>query len=188
MICSPEFPLHSSPTKLGVDQLTATNAVKAALPTLLGGSPANATEPAGALIGALDQHGRTRRRRGRGGCQVDIASGSKIVDKAYGAKQNAVISALGATAGTVGNDLVAKLLPMLAPIVMAHPAEQLTRGGDGMAAPRTQSGGGIGDMLGGLLGGSSNSGGIGGTIGEALAENAGGALESMLDGLFWRKR
>lgn len=92
-----------------------------------------------------------------------------------------MISALGATAGTVGNDLVAKLLPMLAP---CWPSEQLTRGGDGTAAPRTQSGGGIGDML----GGSSNSGGSGGAIGEALAENAGGALGSAPDGLFWRKR
>ncbi|MET8878861.1 hypothetical protein ABZW16_43870, partial [Nocardia sp. NPDC004604] len=73
---------------------------------------------------------------------------------------------------------------MPTPIVMAHLAEQLTRGGDSTAAPRTQSSGGIRDILGGLLGGS---GGIGGAIGEALAENAGGALGSMLDGLFGRK-
>ncbi|MFD6137944.1 hypothetical protein ACFWEK_21420, partial [Isoptericola sp. NPDC060257] len=38
------------------------------------------------------------------------------------------------------------------------------------------SGGGLGDLLGGLLGGSSNTGGLGGMIGDALSKNAGGAL------------
>ncbi|MET8878862.1 DUF937 domain-containing protein [Nocardia sp. NPDC004604] len=103
-----QVPIAQLADKLGVDQLMATNAVKAALPTLLGGLPANATEPVGALIGALDQHGELIEGEGAADVdKVDIASGSKIVDKVFGAKQNAVISALGATAGTVGNDLVA---------------------------------------------------------------------------------
>jgi uncharacterized protein YidB (DUF937 family) len=72
----------------------------------------------------------------------------------------------------------ATALPMLAPIVMAYPAEQM--GGDGAAASQTRSGGGIG----GPLGSSGTSGGIGGAIGEALAKNPDGAL----GGLFGGKR
>ncbi|WP_330252027.1 DUF937 domain-containing protein [Nocardia sp. NBC_00565] len=180
-----QVPIAQIADKLGVDQATATNAVKAALPTLLGGLQAKATEPEGAasLAGALDQHGDLVEGEGAVDIdQVDVGDGSKIVDKVFGAEKNTVISALGATKSAGCNDLVAKLLPMLAPIVMAYLAKQMS-GGDA-AAPQTQSGGGIGDILGSLLGGSGKSGGIGGAIGEALAKNADGAL----GGLFGGKR
>ncbi|WP_433196101.1 DUF937 domain-containing protein [Nocardia sp. CA-107356] len=186
-----QVPIAQIAEKLGVDQDTATNAVKAAMPTLLGGLQARATEPEGAasLVGALDQHGELIEGEGAVDVdKVDIADGSKIVDKVFGAEKSTVISALGATEGTGGKDLVAELLPMLAPIVMAYLAKQMSGGGDGAAAPQTPSGGGIGDILGGLLGGSGKSGGIGGAIGEALAKNAGGALGNILGGLFGSKR
>lgn len=184
-----QVPIAQIADKLGVDQPTATNAVQAALPTLLGGLQARVTAPEGAaaLVGALDQHGGLVEGEGAVDIdQVDVGDGSKIVDKVFGDEKNTVISALGTTEGTGGNDLVAKLLPMLAPIVMAYLAKQMS--GDGAAAPQTQSGGGIGDILGSLLGGSGKSGGIGGAIGEALAKNAGGALGNVLGGLFGGKR
>ncbi|MFQ6324831.1 DUF937 domain-containing protein [Nocardia sp. CWNU-33] len=187
-----QVPIAQIAEKLGVDQSTATNAVKAALPTLLGGLQANATQPEGAasLVGALDNHGNLVEGEGQVDIdEVDVADGSKIVDNVFGAEKNTVISALGATEGTGGNDLVSKLLPMLAPIVLAYLAKQLTGGGGGTGTPQTQTGGGaIGDLLGGLLGGSSNSGGIGGAIGEALAKNAGGPLRDVLGSLFGGKR
>ncbi|MEU7138907.1 DUF937 domain-containing protein [Nocardia sp. NPDC046473] len=188
-----QVPIAQIAAKLGVDESTATNAVKAALPTLLGGLQANATEPEGAasLVGALDNHGDLVEGDGQVDIdKVDVADGSKIVQNVFGAEKNTVISTLGATEGTGGNDLIAKLMPILAPIVLAYLAKQLT-GGGGNAAPQTQpqaGNGGIGDVLGGLLGGSSKSGGIGGAIGEALAKNAGGALGNVLGGLFGGKR
>ncbi|MFE7796496.1 DUF937 domain-containing protein [Nocardia sp. NPDC057440] len=186
-----QVPIAQIAEKLGVDESTATNAVEAALPTLLGGLQANATQPEGAasLVGALDRHGELVEGEGQVDIdKVDVADGSKIVDNVFGAEKNTVISALGATEGTGGNDLVSKLLPMLAPIVLAYLAKQLT-GGGGAGAPQAQAGGGgIGDLLGGLLGGSSKSGGIGGAIGEALAKNAGGALGNVLGSLFGGKR
>ncbi|MFI9406238.1 DUF937 domain-containing protein [Nocardia sp. NPDC052316] len=188
-----QVPIAQIAAKLGVDENTATTAVQAALPTLLGGLQANATRPEGAasLVGALDNHGGLVEGAGQVDIdQVDVADGSKIVENVFGDEKNTVISALGSTEGTGGNDLIAKLMPILAPIVLAYLAKQLT-GGGADAAPQTQSqagNGGIGDLLGGLLGGSSKSGGIGGAIGEALAKNAGGALGNVLGGLFGGKR
>ena len=61
------IPMQSLADQLGVDQATAESAVREALPALLGGMQANATDPAGeaSLAGALQQHspvpGRGRR-------------------------------------------------------------------------------------------------------------------------------
>ncbi|QIS01514.1 DUF937 domain-containing protein [Nocardia brasiliensis] len=185
-----QVPIAQIAEKLGVDQSTATAAVAAALPTLLGGLQANATKPEGAasLVDALDNHGGLVEGEGAVDIdKVDVNDGSKIVENVFGTEKNTVISALGATEGTGGNDLIAKLMPILAPIVLAYLAKQMS--GGGAAAPQqTQAGGGIGDILGGLLGGSGKSGGIGGAIGEALAKNAGGALGNVLGGLFGGKR
>ncbi|WP_433681216.1 DUF937 domain-containing protein [Nocardia sp. CA-119907] len=102
------------------------------MPTLLGGLPANATEPAGAAapVGALEQHRELV--EGEGAADVDKVD---IVDNVFGSEQHTVITALSATEGTGGDDLVAELLPMLAPIVMAYLAEQLAGGGGSTAAP-----------------------------------------------------
>ncbi|MFE1594413.1 DUF937 domain-containing protein [Nocardia sp. NPDC058705] len=187
-----QVPIAQIADQLGVDQATATTAVQAALPTLLGGLQANAAQPQGAasLLGALDNHGGLVEGEGAVDLgQVDVGDGEKIVDNVFGTEKNTVISALGAGGGTGGNDLIGKLLPILAPIVLAYLAKQLT--GGGAAAPQQQapaSNGGLGDLLGGLLGGSSNTGVIGGVIGEALSKNAGGALGSVLGGLLGGKR
>lgn len=188
-----QVPIAQIADQLGVDQATATTAVQAALPTLLGGLQVNAAEPQGAasLLGALDNHGGLVEGDGAVDLgQVDVGDGEKIVDNVFGDEKNTVISALGASGGTGGNDLIGKLLPILAPIVLAYLAKQLTGGGAAAPAPQqTQaSGGGLGDLLGGLLGGSSNSGGLGGMIGDALSKNAGGALGSVLGGLLGGKR
>lgn len=188
-----QVPIAQIADQLGVDQVTATTAVQAALPTLLGGLQANAAEPQGAasLLGALDNHGGLVEGDGAVDLQqVDVADGEKIVDNVFGDEKNTVISALGGTGGTGGNDLIGKLLPILAPIVLAYVAKQLTGGGGGAApAPQPQaSGGGLGDLLGGLIGGSTNSGGLGGVIGEALSKNAGGGLGGILGGLLGGKR
>ncbi len=185
-----QVPIAQIADQLGVDQATATTAVQAALPTLLGGLQANAAQPQGAasLLGALDNHGGLVEGEGTVDlAQVDVGDGEKIVDNVFGDEKNTVISALGAGGGTGGIDLIGKLLPILAPIVLAYMAKQLT-GGGGAAAPQQSSGGGLGDLLGGLLGGSSNTGGLGGMIGDALSKNGGGGLGSVLGGLLGGKR
>jgi hypothetical protein len=79
---------------------------------------------------------------------------------------------LGGSGGDMSG-LVAKLLPILAPIVMSFLAKKFLKGGAG--APGSSSGGGLGDLLGGLLGGSGQGGQGGqGALGDLLGGLLGG--------------
>ncbi|MFH5207043.1 DUF937 domain-containing protein [Antrihabitans sp. NCIMB 15449] len=190
-----QIPISQIAAQLGVDEQTASNAVKTVVPTLVGGLQANTQDPKGAesLETALNQHGDLL----DGGVdidKVDVADGSKIVSNIFGSTQNQVVSTLGSAPGGVGGDLIKQLLPILAPIVLAYVAKQLT-GGGGAAAPQAQAqapaatgGGALGDLLGGLLkgatsGGGGASGGLGGVLGGLLGGNAGGAIGDVLGGL-----
>ncbi|MBP1160572.1 hypothetical protein ABIC28_003702 [Rhodococcus sp. PvR044] len=185
-----QIPISQIAAKLGVDEETATAAVKTAIPTLVGGLEANAQDPAGAasLETALAQHSDPALLTGGVDIdQVDEADGEKIVNNVFGDNKNQVISALGNTGGAGDSNLVGKLLPILAPIVLAFIAKQFS--GGGAAAPtQAQSGGGIGDLLGGLLGGGGQSaGGLGNVLGSLLGGAAGGGaaggLGDLLGGL-----
>lgn len=187
-----QVPIDQVAARLGVDKATAETAVRAALPTLVGGLDANAKNPDGAasLMSALNRHSSTSLLDGGVNVEkVDTADGGKIVSNVFGDNKDRVISTLGSVDGTGGKDLIAQLLPILAPIVLAYIAKQVTGGG---AAPTTTtasaSGGVLGDLLGGLLqgasGGSGNAGGgLGDVLGSVLGGNAGGGLGGLLGGL-----
>ncbi|WP_016883917.1 MULTISPECIES: DUF937 domain-containing protein [unclassified Rhodococcus (in: high G+C Gram-positive bacteria)] len=184
-----QIPINQIARQLGVDEATAETAVKSALPTLVGGLGANAEYPNGAasLQSALHDHsGTTLLDGGIDIDQVDTADGDKIVSNIFGGERDRVASTLGGVGGSgVGSDLMKQLLPILAPIVLAYIAKQVTGGGS--SAPQTQgagqAGGGLGDVLGGLLGGSGGSGGLGGVLGGLLGKGAGGGLGDVLGGL-----
>jgi hypothetical protein len=173
-----QIPISQIAAKLGVDEATATAAVKSAIPTLVGGLEANAQDPAGAasLESALTQHADPALLTGGVDIdQVDAADGEKIVSNVFGDNTNQVISALGDTGGAGGSNLIAKLLPILAPIVLAFVAKQFTGGGAAAPAQAQAGGGGIGDLLGGLLGGGGQSaGGLGNVLGSLLGGASGG--------------
>ncbi len=184
-----QIPLGQIAEKLGVDENTAATAVKAALPTLVGGLEANAQSPEGAasLTNALQDHG-TLLDGGVNVDQVDTADGAKIVSNIFGSNENQVVNTLGG--GLASSDLVKQLLPILAPIVLAYIAKQMGVGGAAAPAPAPapapQGGGGaLGDLLGGLLRGAAggNSGGLGSVLGGVLGGNAGGAIGDILGGL-----
>ncbi len=185
-----QIPIDRVADRLGVDRQTAETAVRAALPTLVGGLGANARDPEGAasLMSALDRHsGSGVLDGGVNVDEVDAADGSKIVSNVFGEKKEQVISTLGAVNGAGGNDLIAKLLPILAPIVLSYLAKQIT-GNGATAAGGTRPSGGIGDILGGLLEGAAGrsgagGGGIGDILGSVLGGNSGGGLGGILGGL-----
>jgi len=172
------IPLDQLAGRLGVDEATAQKAVTAALPALLGGLRANAQDPAGAasLGKALGKHDPALVEGGVNLDDVDTADGEKIVHNVFGANEQAVVAQLADSTGTQ-EGLLAKVLPALAPVALAFLSQQLggkDRTSGGAAAPQG-GGGGLGDVLGGLLGG--GSGGSGGGLGDLL-----GGLGGLLGG------
>jgi hypothetical protein len=170
-----QIPMSQLAGQLGVDEQTAEQATRQALPALLGGMEANAQDPAGAasLADALGQHDGSLVDGGVDVNQVNTADGQKIVGHVFGDNQNQVINQLGGLGGAGGSSVMGKLLPMLAPIVMSYLAKRLTQGGGGPAAATQASagGGGLGDLLGGLLGGGGGkSGGLGDLLGGLLGQ------------------
>ncbi len=126
---------------LGVDDGLAGKAIGMALPAILGGLANNAAKPDGAaaLSSALDDHdgsvfGQLGDLLGSGG-----GDGAKILGHVLGNKQGSVEQKI---AGDAGLDFgsVAKLLPILAPLVMGYLSKR--KQSDGLDA------GGLGALLG----------------------------------------
>jgi hypothetical protein len=126
---------------------------------------------------------------------IDAADGGKIVAHILGSKEKEVTKELTESKATPGIDF-GKLLPILAPIVMgliANANKDKTAKADAGA----ESSGGIGDLIGGILGGG-DKGGSGGGIGDVIGGllgggNSGGSgggidLGGILGGLFGGKK
>lgn len=202
------LPVADIAAKLGVDEVTAKAAIDQALPALVAGMNANAQKPKGAasLERALAGHDGKLVEGGVSLADVDEVTGQKIVKNVFGTKTKKVVKKLdtavaapaGANAlgGALGG-IIPKLLPILAPIVMSWLASKVLGGGQKSGGAQ-QSGGGIGDILGGLLGGlgggqsqaggaGAAGGGIGDLLGGLLGKGSGaGGLGSILGGLFGR--
>jgi hypothetical protein len=169
-----QIPLGQLAGQLGVNEQQAEQAARTALPAQLGGIQANTEDPGGAasFAQAVQQHDGSLVEGGVDLNDVDPNDGQKIVNHVFGAQQDQVVQQLGGLGGVGGSGLIQKLLPILAPIVMAYLAKQLTG-----ATSNVGQGGGLGDMLGGLLGGLMGGGG-------APAQQQGGPdLGSILGGL-----
>lgn len=143
------IPMNSLADQLGVDPQTAESAVRQALPALLGGLQANAADPAGAasLTGALAEHPPDLVAGGVDLSQVDSDDGQKIVGNIFGSNSDQVAQTLGANLGGSG-DLIKKLLPLLAPIVLSYLSSRMR--GEGATGSEPQPNGGVGDLLGSI--------------------------------------
>jgi hypothetical protein len=169
------IPIDDVAGRLGVDPAMADGLVRRALPTLVSGMKANADDPGGAtsLLNALGAHDGSVVDGGIDLDQVDVADGQKILGHVFGSNQRAVTEQLGGLGG--GSEVMSKLLPLLAPIVLGWLAKQLTGSDDSPLGDL----GGIGDLggLGGLLGGDTSdagSGGLSGVLGSLLKSELGG--------------
>lgn len=182
-----QVPIDDIAAKLGVSHEEAKAAVEQGGAVLLGGLAKNASTPEGssAIENALKRH------EGKGGVRsvddIDQADGGKIVSHILGAKEKEVTETLTESKQTAGIDF-GKLLPILAPIIMgliANATKKKTPQAESSDAP---SGGGIGDVIGGILGGGSGSGsggGIGDILGGILGggKSSGGGIGDILGGL-----
>jgi hypothetical protein len=165
--------LQSMARELGLSESQAENGASALMPALLGGFKKQAqAQPAGldGLVGMLDGMG--------GGGLMDevlapqptnVSAGNDILGQIFGSKDVSRTVAQNAAARSgLDPSLLKKMLPVLAMLVGGY----MAKGRASAAAPTQPSGGGgLGDLLGGVLGGNPGAGRSGGA----------GGLASMLD-------
>jgi hypothetical protein len=198
-----QIPMSQLAQQLGVDEATAEEAVRSAVPALLGGMAANAQDPDGAasLENALSQH-TSNPLEGLGIEGIDTKDGEAIVGNVFGDNTDQVVNKLGGQSG--GKSLMQQLLPILAPIVLSMLAGKFMKGQAGGPATAPAGGeapaggpmpsggsgtGGLEDLLGSATaaGGSGGaSGGIGDLLGGLLGGSSGGStggIEDLLGGL-----
>jgi hypothetical protein len=191
-----QIPTQEIAGKLGADEGEVDSAIRTLVPALVGGIQQNVHADdidSSKLESDVIQQGASGLLDGGVSVdQVDAKEGDQYVARIFGGNDsNAVASAL-AGGGAGNSDLIKKLLPILAPIVLAYIGKQLTKNSS-PAEPRTQSAGsgGLGDVLGSILGGAGGSGGnnpLGSILGSVLGGNKGGAIGDILGGLLGGKK
>ncbi|MEX0581116.1 MAG: DUF937 domain-containing protein [Mycobacterium sp.] len=189
-----QIPVADIASKLGVDQGEVNQAIQTLVPTLLGSIHENvqaddidSTELESVVVAEGESDLLT------GGVnvdQLDEGQGNQLIASLFGGNDtNQVASALSG-AGAGGGDLIKRLLPMLAPIVLAYVGRQFAQRNtaDAGAGAQAAPGGGIGDVLGSILGGGGGATGggnnaLGSILGGVLGGNQGGAIGNILGGL-----
>lgn len=167
------IPIGDIADKLGIDEKAAKSAVKTVLPTIVAGLQANASDKEGAasLEKALEKHTKKSTKV----ADVDEEDGKKIVNHVFG-KKTEEVAAAAADKADVTKDIISKILPIVAPIVLAWLAQKFLGGGGAEeAAPKKKttkkeesSDNGIGDLLGGLMGSQAGQEVIGSVLGGLL--------------------
>jgi len=184
-----QIPVAGIANKLGADQGEVSQAIQTLVPTLLGSLQENVQASdidSTHLESAVVAEGQSDLLTGGVNVdQLDEGQGNQLIASLFGGNDtNQVASALSG-AGAGGGDLIKRLLPMLAPIVLAYVGKQFAQKNSGAQAQAAPSGG-IGDVLGGLLGGGAAGGGnnaLGSILGGVLGGNQGGAIGNILGGL-----
>ncbi|HYB38829.1 MAG TPA: DUF937 domain-containing protein [Mycobacterium sp.] len=182
------IPTGDIASRLGVDEGEVNSAIRTLVPVLVGGLHQNAQDPdhASAIESAVSDHAvRGLLDTGVSVDQVDEADGQKAIAKIFGGNDTSQVAAALSGAGVGNSDLFQKLLPMLAPIVLAYIGKQMTQ-----KAPAQASGGALNDVLGSILGGASGSGNksLGSILGNVLGSKAADAVGGILGGLLGGKK
>ena len=195
-----QIPVADIANKLGADQGEVNQAIQTLVPTLLGTLHENVAAEdidSSQLESTVVAEGHTDLLDGGVVVdQIDEGQGNQMVASLFGGNDtNQVASALSG-AGAPGGDLIKRLLPMLAPIVLAYVGRQFSQrnqagtGAGAGAQAQAAPGGGMGDLLGSILGGGAPAGGaaagnnpLGSILGSVLGGGQGGAIGNILGGL-----
>ena len=171
--------LQSIAQELGVSENQAASGAAALIPAILGGfkkqaqSQPTGLEGLGGLLGKL----------GGGGLldnvlapqPTDVNRGNDVLGQIFGSKDVSRAVAQNASAQSgLDPSMLKKMLPMLAMLVTGYMAKQ-GAGAEAQPSPASGGLGGLGDLLGGLLGGRSAG------TGNALQGASSPGLASMLD-------
>jgi hypothetical protein len=193
-----QIPVADIANKLGADQGEVNQAIQTLVPTLLGTLQENVQADdidSVHLEKTVIAEGESDLLDGGVNVdQLDENQGNQMVASLFGGNDtNQVASAL-AGGGAPGGDLIKRLLPMLAPIVLAYVGRQFSQrnaGAGAQAQAQGAPGGGMGDILGSILGGAGGAGAannplgsiLGSVLGGGQAGGQGGALGNILGGL-----
>lgn len=191
-----QIPVADIANKLGADEGEVNQAIQTLVPTLLGTLQENVQADdidSVHLEKTVIAEGQSDLLDGGVNVdQLDENQGNQMIASLFGGNDtNQVASAL-AGGGAPGGDLIKRLLPMLAPIVLAYVGRQFsqrTAGAGAQAQAQAAPGGGMGDLLGSILGGmggapAAGNNPLGSILGSVLGGGQqGGALGSILGGL-----
>ncbi len=163
--------------QVGTNEGQTSSVLESVLPALVGAMQNNASTPAGesGLLGALlggKHDGSILDNLSGFITDGDHSDGANILGHVLGGNQENVQNQVSQNTG-VSSDKIAMIMKIAAPILMGYLAKQAQ--GSGMNTSGVSSnGGGLGDILGGLLGGQAQQ--------QAPAQTGGGnILTSMLD-------
>jgi hypothetical protein len=191
-----QIPTQEIASKLGIDEGEVNSAIKTLVPALVGGIQQNVQADdidSSKLESDVAQQGASGLLDGGVSVdQVDANQGDQFVARIFGGNDSDAVASALAGGGAGNSDLLKKLLPLLAPIVLAFIGKQLTKS-SAPAEPQAQSagGGGLGDVLGSILGGGGGGGGnnpLGSILGSVLGGNQGNEIGSILGGLLGGKK
>ncbi|MBV8350201.1 MAG: DUF937 domain-containing protein [Mycolicibacterium sp.] len=184
-----QIPTQQIASMLGVDAGEVDNVVKTLVPALVGSLHHTAQQDpdtATRIESAAGDHAASGLLDGGVNVdQVDQDQGNQEISRIFGGNDSGQVAFALAGAGAGNGALIQKMLPLLAPIVLAYIGKQLTHATAG--APGQQGGGGLGNILGGLLGGGAGGGGgsnpLGNILSGVLGGKQGGAIGDVLGSL-----
>ena len=179
--------LQSMSRELGLSEDQAASGAEALIPAILGGMKKQAqSQPAG-----LEGLGGLLGQLGGGGLldqvlspqPTDVSAGNDLLGEIFGSKDVSRTVAQNAASQTgLDASVLKRMLPMLAMLVAGYMARQRSAAApDPTGGAGTQPGGGLGDVLGGILGGSGAAGAAPAGLGSVLDMNGdGNALDDIL--------
>jgi len=190
-----QIPVADIASKLGADQGEVNQAIQTLVPTLLGSIQHNVVSDnidSSKLESAIATEGASGLIDGGVNVDdVDTGQGEQFVARIFGGNDTDQVASALAGTGAGGGDLIKRLLPILAPIVLAYIGKQFAGNQAGASTQAAGSGGGLGDVLGSILGGASGGGGgnnpLGSILGSVLGGQQGGAIGNILGGLLGGK-
>lgn len=162
--------------QFGLEEGQAQSAVASLLPALQGGLSRNIQQEGGmdSLVRALSGGGHQQYLDDPSilGSPENIADGNGILGHILGSKDvSRAVAAQASQQTGIGADILKKMLPMVASLVMGMLSRQSSQASTGPAV-FGESGGGLGDILGSILGsgGGRSTGGdlLGGLLGKIL--------------------
>jgi hypothetical protein len=180
-----QIPTSDIASKIGVNEAEVDKAVQLLVPVLVGGLHENAQDPDHATkIESAATSARGLLDTGVNVDQVDENEGQQAIAKIFGGNDAAQVANALAGGGAGNSDLLQKLLPILAPIVLAYIGKQMTqKSAPTPAKEEAASGGALNDVLGNILGGmASGNKSLGSVLGSALGNKAGDILGGLLGG------